>query len=150
MELKALNGKEIKKVLAMVEEQWGAKLKLDYAFLQSAKNRIFLINREISRIDISKLRINAMGMYFCEIADKGIRLSIEGSQIVGPSASKNVLVLNDHEAKLWLKGEDLEKEGIGLKGFVLIKHNGDFLGSAKVVTGKILNFVGKTRRINAI
>ena len=146
-ELKILNNKEIKEIYGLIEKQWGAKLKLDYGFLKNNKNRVFIISKDISKIDISKLRLNSVGMYFCEIDNKGIRLSIEGAQIVGQKAAKNVVELNGEETKKWFKGEDLEKECKGCSGFVILKHNKDFLGNGKYSNGRILNYVGKTRRV---
>lgn len=147
-ELKILNSREIKEIYKLVEKQWGAKIKLDYGFLKNNKNRIFIINRDISKIDISKLRLNSVGMYFCEDDRAGIRLSIEGSQIIGPKATKNVVKLDEDETRRWFKGEDLEKECRNCSGFVILKSKNDFLGSGKYSNGRILNYVGKTRRVN--
>ena len=149
-DLKILNGKEIKEIYNLIEAQWGAKLKLAYGFLQNNKNRIFIVTKEISVLDFSKLRINSVGIYFCEVDDRGIRLSIEGSQIVGDHATKNIVEFDNDESRRWLKGEDIEKSCEDCKGFVIIKHNSDFMGSGKYSNGKILNYIGKTRRINAI
>ena len=148
-ELKILNSREIKEIYELIENQWGAKIKIDAGFLKNSKNRIFIINKDISKIDTSKLRINSAGMYFCEIDSRGIRLSIEGSQIIGHKAAKNVVELNEEEKIRWLKGEDLEKECSDCSGFVIIKHMNDFLGTGKYAHGKILNYVSKTRRISA-
>lgn len=146
-ELKILNSKEIKEILKMIENQWGAKIKLEFGFLKNPKNRIFIINRDISKIDTSKLRINSAGMYFCETDKRGIRLSIEGAQIAGPHAKKNIVELNEDETRRWFRGEDLEKQCGGCSGFVILKNGNDFLGCGKYANGKILNYVGKTRRI---
>ncbi len=148
-QLKILNNKEIKYVLGLIEKQWGAKLKLDYGFLKNNKNRIFVITRNISEIDISKLRVNSIGMYFCEIEPIGIKLSIEGSQLVGKKATKNVIELDEEETKKWFRGEYLEKE-CKCNDFVILKHNDDFLGTGYYTNGKILNYVSKTRRIKSI
>jgi len=143
--LKILNKKEIKELLNLIEKQWGPKLKLDYAFLQNTKNRVFIINKDISKINLEKLRINSIGMYFCETRN-GIRLSIEGSQIVGPKATKNIAKISDKQSKQWLKGEDLDiKENYS--GFVILKNKNYFLGCGKFKEGKILNYVGKERRV---
>jgi NOL1/NOP2/fmu family ribosome biogenesis protein len=148
-QLKILNSKEIKEILRLIEKQWNAKLKLNYAFLKNNKNRIFIVNKDISKIELEKLRINSIGMYFCEIDQQGIRLSIEGSQIVGPKAAKNTVEITEQQAKQWLKGEDLEIEE-SYEGFVIIKHNNDFLGTGKYKLGKVLNYVNKSRRVNSI
>ncbi len=150
LELKILNGKEIKEIYKLIEKQWGAKIKLDYGFLRNNKNRVFIINRDISKIDISKLRINSIGMYFCELYGDEVRLSIEGSQIIGPKASKNVVELNDEETRNWLRGEEIEKECSDCKGFVILKNEKDFLGNGRYSNKRILNYVSKTRRINGL
>ena len=150
LELKILNGKEIKEIYALIEKQWGTKIKLDYGFLRNLKNRIFIINKDISKIDISKLKINSVGMYFCEVDSLGIRLSIEGSQIIGPKAAKNIVELSDDETKSWFKGEDIGRECEDCKGFVILRNKNDFLGAGKYSNGRILNYVSKTRRISAL
>ena len=146
-QLKILNKKEIKEILNLIEKQWGLKLKLDCAFLRNNKNRVFIVNENISKIDLSKLRINSLGMYFCEIDRIGIRLSIEGSQIVGPKTTKNIVEINEKQTKQWLKGEDLEIEG-NYSGFVILKHKNYFLGNGKFKENKVLNYISKARRIN--
>ena len=163
-ELKILNNKEIKETLKLIENQWNAKIKLEYGFLKNNKNRIFTVSQDISKIDVSKLRLNSVGMYFCELDERGVRLSIEGSQIVGPKATKNIVELNEEETKKWFKGEDLEKDCKDCSGFVILKNKyqkksfskekiffaEDFLGCGKYVNGKILNYLGKTRRVKIL
>ena len=148
-ELKILNNKQIKEIYRMIDKQWGIKIKLDYGFLRNSKSRVFIVSKDISKININKLRLNSVGMYFCETGKAVIRLSIEGSQIVGPKATKNVVEVDEDEIKKWLKGEDLEKECKDCNGFVILKHKNDFLGTGKYSNGRILNYVGKSRRINA-
>lgn len=142
--LKILNKKKIKQILAMLEKQWGFKDELNYAFLETAKGKIYISNKEIFNLDLSELKINSIGLYFAEIRS-GIRLSIEGSQIIGPKATKNVVELTEKETKQWMKGIDIEKK-TDTEGFVILKHKNDFLGSGKATEDKILNFVPKTRR----
>jgi len=148
-QLKILNNKEIKDIYKIIEKQWEAKIKLDCGFLSNNKNRIFIISKELSRIEISRLKLNSIGMYLCETDRQGMRLSIEGSQIVGPAAKRNTIELSDEEARKWLKGEDFEKECKGCNGFIIIKHGKDFMGTGKYSNGKILNYVGKSRRISS-
>jgi NOL1/NOP2/fmu family ribosome biogenesis protein len=147
---KFLNNKESKDILKQVEAQWGAKLSLEFTFLKNNKNRIFMVNDEIKNIDLEKLRINSIGLYFCEI-DKDIRLTIEGSQLIGPKATKNILEISDEQVKQWLRGEDLDLDSIQeLSGFVILKNGSDFLGTGKFKENKILNYLGKSRRISSL
>ena len=100
-QLKFLNSKETKEVLKLIEQQWGAKLKLNCNFLKNNKSRIFIVNKDVNKIELEKLRINSIGMYFCDL-ENGIRLSIEGSQIVGQKAAKNIVEINEEQTKQWL------------------------------------------------
>lgn len=145
--LKILNKKQTKEILSLIKKQFGAEFKSDFAFLKNEKGKIYLINKDISKINLEKLRINSLGLYFAETRNNEIRLSIEGSQLIGPLAKKNILELTEKQVKEWMQGNDLETKG-DYSGFVLIKHNNDFLGCGKVREGKVFNYVGKARRIN--
>jgi len=121
--------------------------KLDYVFLINNKNKVFIVNKDIANIDLNKIRINSVGLYIAEFSNNEIRLSIEGSQLIGPNSKKNIIELNEKEAREWLKGKDLERE-TEIEGFAIIKHNNDYLGSGKSTKQRILNFIPKTRRLN--
>ena len=145
LELKILNRKKIKEILALIKKQWGADFKTELAFLMNTQNKIFLVNREVFNLNLEKLRINSIGLYFGELKNNELRLSIEGSQLVGKNAKQNIAELNEKQAMQWLKGQD-----IGIKenytSFVILKHKNDFLGTGKYKQDKILNFVPKARR----
>lgn len=149
MELKILKSKEAKEILAMIKLQWDAEPKLDYAFLLSERERVYVVNRDILMIDISKVRMNSLGIYFGEWKNNELRLSIEGSQIIGPFAKKNVVELDEEEMLKWFKGEDFKKETTA-QGFVIVKHKNDFLGCGKIKEGTLLNFVPKVRRVKEL
>ncbi len=143
--LQILNKKQIKAILSLLEKKFGYKDKLDYVFLQNKEGKIFIINKELAKLDLSKLRINSIGLYFGKVEKGGLRLSIEGSQIIGNQAKKNIVEINSQQIKEWLTGQDLTISGYS--GFVLIKHSNDFLGCGKAKEDRILNFVPKARRI---
>ena len=150
MKLTLLNKKKTKEILALIKNQFDAEYNFDdYAFFKSEKDKIYIINREIDKIDFSSLRIDNIGMYLAHVKDNKIRLSIEGSQLIGLFAKKNIYELNDQEAEQWIMGEDLETENTSNE-FVLIKHNNDFLGTGKIKNNKILNFVSKGRRLKIV
>ncbi len=146
MELKILNKKEIKRILEKIKEQFGVyNFEFDYGMLMNKEGKIFLVSKAINKVDLSKLRINNIGLYIARL-EKEIRLSIEGSQLFGKYASKNVYEVTQEETLLWLQGNDLQcsKE---FNGFVIIKYKDDYLGSGKYKEGKILNYVPKERWI---
>ena len=144
--LKFLNKKEIGRILNKIKEQFGIKkLDFDYGILQNKQGKIFLISKDVNKIDLSKLRINELGLYVARL-DKGLRLTIEGSQLFGKNATKNVYEVNGEEANSWLQGNEIDcsKE---FNGFVIVKYKDNYLGSGKCKNNKILNFIPKERRI---
>ena len=163
---KVLNSKEVRVVVELVMRQWGADLsdiRNSCGFLESSDGDIFVISRDIEKLDLENLRIDSLGLYFGQVrnpnrersigpsrnSDLGaeIRLSIEGSQIVGKTTTKNIVEIDVEELRQWLAGNDLEKDYERCSGYVIIKHKSDFLGCGKCKDGKILNFVPKARRV---
>ena len=142
-----LNRKKIKEILRLIKDQWDCSPELDYAFLLSPKNKIFLVTKDIAHVDLSEIKVNNIGNYFGELKNGELRLSIEGSQLIGPYAQKNVVDIDDDQAKLWLKGKELAVEQQG-RSFVLIKHGDDFMGCGKLLDNRILNYVPKARRVD--
>ncbi|MBI3037010.1 hypothetical protein HYY73_04665 [Candidatus Woesearchaeota archaeon] len=145
---KVLNSKEVRAIAEAVRQQWGCSLDLDCGFLEGKDGDIFLISRDVENLDLERLRIDSLGLYFGQLRNGELRLSIEGSQIVGKTSTRNVVELDDSEFKLWLQGEDVEKTLNGCSGYAIIKHNNDFIGCGKCKEGKILNFVPKARRVS--
>ena len=142
-----LNKKEVKKILALLNEQFDTDITLNYEFLLSERDKVYIVNKDIAKIDLTRLRVNSVGLYFGELQSDGLRLSIEGSQLVGPTAKKNVLELTEKELKEWMRGEELIKT-LNHSGFVIIKYGDDYFGCGKAVNGKVLNYYPKVRRIN--
>lgn len=153
--------KEASSLLDQVGEEYGCDAKSllidDYVFLISDKNKVYIVNEKLKDINMDSLRINSYGLYFCEVNREKIRLSIEGSQIIGPIATKNVTKFDDITAKKWIMGEDIEEWAEETSGFIIIKHEvkvadsktmTDYLGCGKYKEGRILNFIPKQRRIN--
>ncbi|MDP6642150.1 MAG: hypothetical protein QGF74_02105 [Candidatus Nanoarchaeia archaeon] len=147
MALKILNNKEKKKVIDVIKEQYNInKLDLDYIFLKNNDNKVFILSKDFSKINIDNIRVNSFGLYFAKIHPNGVRLSIEGSQLIGEYANKNILDINKKEVNLWVRGNDIltnEK----LDGFVIIKSKNDYFGSGYYKEGKIQNMISKDRRI---
>ena len=95
--IKILSKKEIKNIKKKLDEQWGFSDDLNFTFLISNKGRINIVNQEVFDIDDTKLRIDSLGLYFATLIHNELRLSIEGSQIVGPKATKNVFEITDDD-----------------------------------------------------
>jgi NOL1/NOP2/fmu family ribosome biogenesis protein len=152
--LKFLNNKEIKNIAVIIKKQWNAQLPEDYFFLLRKDGDLFMVNRNIKSIDLSQLKINSIGLYVGELRNNALRLSIEGSQLIGPSANKNVVKIDKTQLLQWLRGEDLEiitlNHNINHGDYIILKHKKDFVGCGKLSDNKILNFVPKARRVRAM
>jgi NOL1/NOP2/fmu family ribosome biogenesis protein len=149
--MRFLNRKEIKEVQAKILENWGAKVEDDeFAFLMNGNNRLFIVGRDIEKLELPTLRINNVGIYFGELTDRGeFRLTIEGSSIVGRRATKNIFEIDKEQARSWFRGDDIDVDSQE-NAFVIVRHGSDFLGCGKLVAGRIINYVPKARRVPEI
>jgi len=144
--MKILGKKEVRKIIDELKDYYGIKeLNIDCLFLKNNQDRIFIISKDFRLLNARDLRVNGLGLYFLN-ASKGLRLSIEGSQIIGKKAGKNVHKIDDGDLKDWLKGYDLDCDE-SLKGYQIIKNKNDFYGVGFASNEKIKNFIPKERRI---
>ncbi|MBN1275507.1 hypothetical protein JXA12_04425 [Candidatus Woesearchaeota archaeon] len=149
-----LNSKDRKRLLQALQEQFGVE-ELPWAvFVQNAKGKVYVVNRDVERVDYESLRIDSIGLYLGAWQADGFRLSMEGSQLLAPIASRNVVEVDGGQRRSWLKGEDLPWQGSGNE-FVIVRHGGDVLGCGKVRQPRVgkdegvvlLNYVPKARRL---
>jgi len=151
LNLKALNKKEISRITDQIDDDYGcdsSSLADEYVFFVSEKSKIYIINNKIKSVPIDRVRINSLGLYFCELNRGKIRLSMEGCLIIGRIATRNVIDVDPLTAREWLKGSDVPTD-IQSDEFVILRHNSDYLGSGKIKEGRILNFVSKPRRVRS-
>jgi len=149
MKAKVLNKKEVKRIVNSLDEQYSVSgLKLDYVFVLGSEDKIYLIDKKFAELGLSDLRVNSLGLYFGKLENGKVRLSIEGSQIVGPFAGRGVVVLSRSQIAGWVRGNNVYIDA-DCDGFVLVKHGDDFFGSSKCSKGTLFNYVPKNRRIRA-
>ncbi len=147
---KFLPNKEVKKISAQLENQWGCTGTLNYLYFLSNKNKIYIVNKDLAHVDVSKLRVNTFGLYFGEIMKNGdIRLSIEGAQLIGSHALKNVIALDNEALRHWMYGEDIALK-TDITGYVILTYEKYIVGCGYVRDGTILNYVPKNRRIKTL
>ena len=145
-QLHILNTRDNKEISELIKKQYGCKFDFKgYAVFMNDKNKIYIVKRDIGKLNFDELRFNSIGMYFGEVNRGELRLSIEGSQIIGQIAKKGILELSYEESKLWMKGHDFKVKSKE-EGFLIIKHHDDFLGCGKVKDKTLLNYVPKERR----
>ena len=146
--MRILNSTDKKKIIEELSQQFGIK-KIPYLLLQFGmeKLRIYsggLPKEELSILD-KELRIETAGLYFLKFEKNGIRLNFDAVSVFGKQITKNILDINDEDAKKWLGGEELSIKTD--KGFKILKNKGEFIGCGKSTGEKITNFVPKERRI---
>ena len=143
-----LNKKERDEIGSILNDQFGFNSFEDLIIVKAGNNKIWITNREILETDFSKIRTETLGLYFGKIEYDGIRLSIEGSQIVGKQAKKNIVNITEDQLFMWLRGFDLEIQCEST--YVLLKYKSDFVGCGKKKENGILNFIPKDRRIRSL
>jgi NOL1/NOP2/fmu family ribosome biogenesis protein len=145
-QLRILNTRDVREIIEKLEKQYDCELEFDFAFLADPNDKIFVVDRDVAQIDFGKLRINSVGLYFGEVTKNGeIRLTMEGSQIVGKRAQKNIVDLDEGQVRSYFLGEEVAVD-VDVTGFVLLRFRGDFFGAAKYKEGKILNYLPKYHR----
>ncbi|RLI83600.1 hypothetical protein DRP07_03165 [Archaeoglobales archaeon] len=142
-------GEQIKN---MLKEQFGVE-RINLSFREMGKKRIYAYRD--CELDFNVRKVS-QGIYFGTIEKDGLRLSIEGSFLVGPKAKKNVVEVSRYRAERWMMGENLEmdqKDNLEAKDdkkdgkYVILKSGSYFLGCGRVKGDRIINFVPKNRRI---
>lgn len=144
--LKILSRREERQIGKLLEKQYGAQPALDYVFLSSKSGRLYVAARQAVEF-LEHLRADSVGLYFGRITGHSIRLSIEGSQLVGPHAKKGVARIGEAEKFQWMMGESLPNNS-GEEGYVVVASGSDFLGSAKA-SRMLLNHYSKSRRLGS-
>jgi len=151
-EIKFFSRKEKNRIEKIIEKNYCAKLDLSNVILAKTSNeKVWVLSKEVGKLDISKLKVINVGLYLGRLkANEKILLSIEGCQLVGRQARRNIAILNETEAEKFIQGQDVEVEkSVDCKerNFVLVKYKEDFLGAGKFVNNKVENLVSKSRRL---
>jgi NOL1/NOP2/fmu family ribosome biogenesis protein len=150
-----LNSKGRREILEQLHRQYGFAQNIPGQLLLSGKEKLFLLeDSEFIRSGLDKeLRIDKAGLKIGTLTAGGIRLNIEGSQILGPHCTQHVLELDHDHLEPLVKGEDIFlserelKQTEGSSGLYILKCGGDFIGSGIVKNGKVWNQLSKNRRV---
>ena len=145
--MKIIYGAEKKKILSELKEKYGIK-KMPYLLVKFGKEKIRAYSGNLSTEELRfldrNIRIENLGLYSFNVGNE-IRLTFDGVSLFRNQITKNILEINDKQAKEWLKGNDLLMEE--QRGFKILKNKGEFIGCGKSTGEKITNFVPKERRI---
>ena len=150
--LKILNSREIKRMKQILIKEFGYALSKDYVFLQNEKERIFITNKDLAKVDLDKLRVDRIGLYFAEYKNTQVRLSKAGAQLLVQEASEsgsevqNVVDISKEEVEKYFQGLDLEKDLGEESRLIILRYLNNVIGCAKYKEGIILNFLPKIHR----
>ena len=152
MQVEILNKKEIQKIENILKKNYSSELNLkEYLVLKNEIDEIWISSKEIANIDITNLNVNSTGLYFGKLKDGDkISLSIEGCQLIGRTAKRNIAEIDDENLVRFMEGFDVKpKEKIDCEenNFVLIKYQDDFVGTGILRKNIIENKLPKSRRI---
>jgi len=150
--MKILEKEEVEAVENVVEKNYGAKIDLkQFLVLETFEGKVWLATKGLLDLDLSKLPINSVGMNFGKIKkNEKINLTIEGSQIVGAKATKNIVLLNEESAKKFMQGSDVKPEkeiNCEYHNFSIVKSGEDVLGCSMLTEKGIENQLPRSRRI---
>ncbi len=148
MRINFIKSSEKKRILQELENKYGIA-KLPYLLIQ-AENKIYGYSGSLSKEELSllarELRIEKIGISLMGQEKDGIILSFDSASLL--SVKKSVLELSDKQKDEWMAGKDIEADK-SLKGFFVLKHKQDFLGTGKSSQGRITNLVPRERRIKS-
>jgi NOL1/NOP2/fmu family ribosome biogenesis protein len=129
----------------LLEHQFGVKRQPACRLLRSGQYRIRIISQNAYELVSQMPRVEMAGLYVGECRPNGIRLSLDGAQLFGPQAVRQVLPLAADQAAAWLRGESAEVES-SQTGYVIVTHDSDILGCGSLSGNRLHNFLPKDRR----
>lgn len=149
-----LNSKAKRELVDSLKHMYGFEGEIPGHLMISGKDKIFLMeDSDILRSSKDReLWIDRAGLKIGSMSLGGIRLNIEGAQLLGPHATQRVLEIIPEHLEAFVKGQDflLEQEELSQvpsSGLVILKHGRDFIGSGIVKDGKLWNQLSKNRKV---
>lgn len=163
MELEFVFKSEKKKILDKLS-YYGIE-ELPYLLIVSGKEKVRGYSGSLSNKELMDLHqaigTQVIGLYlFHDYHENdnggGLRLSFDAISALKNQITKNILELNDKQAEEFLKGRDVTltndeikelEDKSETKGFKILKNQGEFIGTGKLVEGRIVNYMPKERRL---
>ena len=170
--MKPLTSTDKKKIIEQLNKQFGIT-ELPYLLLQFGHDRIRLYSGNLSKEELGgldkNLRVENIGLYFAtfenhknkfrqdrnlflndpksirDFGHEGIRLTIDGVQLLKAQITKNIIELDKKQAEDWMKGNDLDIKTE--RGWKILRFENELIGCGKSSSEKIGNFMPKERRV---
>ncbi|MEM1711844.1 MAG: hypothetical protein QXU12_05595 [Nitrososphaerota archaeon] len=147
--MRMLTSAERKHLVRRLMDQHGVEDAFESLILiRSGQGRIRAATKEAYEVACRLRKVQQVGLYVAKIVKGDVVLSIEGSQLLGSTITRNVVELSEEEAEEWMKAAPIQKFG-RFEGRYVVARCGDFyLGSGRVSRdGRIYPQVAKWRRI---
>jgi len=144
-----INAKMRKRILSHLRERFGIDWDGDVVLLLDPSQRLYGAARDIFGVVDKIPRIDTLGNYWGEWRDDEFRFSIEGAQLFGAKAAKNVLILSREEAVAFMQAKKVagESQPWVQDGFVIVRCGEDFIGCGRLAHGELVPFIAKNRRL---
>lgn len=126
--------------------QFGISPLPGYRLLRSGKKRIRIISESAFEHFLLLPYTATAGLYLGEYSRNRVRLSMDGAQLLGPFATKNIVELDTEQATRWLQGESIIYED-KRRDYVIVMQSNDILGCGRLSNGILHSFVPKIRRL---
>lgn len=134
--------------------------KLNYLLTKSGKEKIrgytgSLTTNEITKIN-QEIGIELLGIYLFHDYHDNMRLSFDAISSLKEQITENIIELDDKQAEEFLKGRDIAltkedqekfKANQETLGFKILKNQGEFIGTGKLTSDRIVNYMPKERRL---
>ncbi|MEM2115440.1 MAG: hypothetical protein QW524_00530 [Candidatus Woesearchaeota archaeon] len=141
--MKFLKKKDKERILSEINNYFGSSFWCDDLMYLTKNDKIYLVSKDVRIVDLSKFNVRNAGLYFGQIMNDGIRLSVEGSQLIGKTATKRILEADENI----LQKLKFDKELIDLEnGYYLVRFRGFFLGCIFIKSKTFYNYIPKARR----
>jgi len=134
--------------------------KLNYLLSSAGKEKVRGYTGSLSTDEILELNkeigIQLLGMYLFHDFREDFRISFDAVHALKDQISDNIIELEEKQVQEFMKGHDIllneeDKKRLGeeSKGFKIIrdKKNQEFIGTGKLVEGRIVNYMPKERRL---
>ncbi len=140
-----MSRKDVKKFLKSINEYFESDFQSNDVFLKTEQNKIYIVTPEAWNFDLEKIHVKNIGIYFGQIMPSGeVRLSVEGSQLVGKTAKK-IFTVNKEQLDMISHSEKFETD-VKNNGFFIVKYKEHVIGCVKVSNGFVYNYIPKSRR----
>jgi len=141
---KILDGEELERLRKRLFERYGIT-EIPYVIVKSGKRKYRATTKDASKIRIAQL----VGIYVLKETPFGLMFSIEGTQLFGPLARKNVFEISSEIIEKWMHGEDLEVNSRNKleRGLVIVRSEDLYLGSGLYDGQRIRNLLPKSRKV---